>query len=281
MLGRIYASYPEVLVESFAGMTDEYGEKGAKGQMGGMLKQVLAFYIRCFGIPEMGFQIRGMYFEEMRREIKRKVRRVLDAGSGIGFYALYMGEIYPEAQVVGGDIDRRKLAWCRKVATKLERGNVEFEKWDLTKGRRAKEKFDLIVNIDVLEHIKNCEKVLGNFYRWLLPEGYLFLHVPQPNQRRIFRGSRQWKHKDHVREGIGREKLEEDLRKAGFEIVEMRNTHGFWGSLAWELNHMALGKSLILAGVSFPFLYLLAKLDLAGKNKWGLCTAVLARKRRR
>jgi hypothetical protein len=109
-------------------------------------------------------------------------------------------------------------------------------------------------------------------------QGCLYIHVPQPNQKRIFKSLQSWHHEDHVHEGIKKTILQNDLKKIGFQIVTSHETFGFFGKLAWELNHLILSKNFVLAGITFPFLYLIALLDKTTKNKHGLGIAILAQK---
>jgi 2-polyprenyl-3-methyl-5-hydroxy-6-metoxy-1,4-benzoquinol methylase len=139
--------------------------------------------------------------------------------------------------------------------------------------------YNLIVNIDVLEHIVDYKTVIKNFYRLLKIGGYIYIHTPQPNQKRIFKQFEKWHHEDHVREGFTPEELRIELKRLGFRIIEMKETFGFFGKLAWELNHFTLKKSFVLAGLFFPFFYCLAEIDLLFNNKGGLGTAILAKKR--
>ena len=164
------------------------------------------------------------------------------------------------------------------MAKELNLKNVEFNYLNITKINNKKNYYDLIVNIDVLEHIDNYELVIENFFNMLQKNGYLYIHVPQPNQKRIFSSLKKWHHEDHAREGITKNELENKLKKLGFKIVVSRETFGFFGKISWELNHIMLSKSFVIAGIIFPFLYLVAKIDLWVNNKNGLGVAVLAKK---
>ena len=41
----------------------------------------------------------------------------------------------------------------------------------------AKDRFDRIVSVEMFEHMRNWEALLGRVRRWLTPEGALFVHV--------------------------------------------------------------------------------------------------------
>ena len=185
--------------------------------------------------------------------------------------------MFEKAKIMGVDIDKKKLQTCKMLANELNIKNTAFAYFDVTK-KQMETSYDLIVNIDVLEHIDRYEAVLENFSNLLKRGGYLYIHVPQSNQERIFGSLKEWHHEDHAREGISRKILEDDLRKLGFKIIVSRETFGLFGKLSWELNHLALAKSFFIVGVIFPILYIIAKIDLWQNNKNGLGIALLAKK---
>jgi 2-polyprenyl-3-methyl-5-hydroxy-6-metoxy-1,4-benzoquinol methylase len=280
MFGTDFALYPEILLNSLKKTNESYATHYAIFQFSPILKFLFKIYIFLFGIPEIGFQLRALYFLKNLKGIKNfHPQKILDAGSGIGFYTFTLRKLYPQAQIVGVDVDEKKLEFCKKYTSQQNFRNIQFAKKDISKTGDFKNKYDLIVNIDVLEHIKDYKAVLENFYHWLEVDGYLYLHVPQVNQKRIFkRFFANWQHKEHECEGFHPKKLKEELEELGFRKVQYSNCFGFWGSLAWELNHITLSRSLFLAGLIFPPLYLLAKLDIFWPQEQGLTFLLVANK---
>lgn len=65
-------------------------------------------------------------------------------------YSFYLARIFPNAKIIAIDIDKEQIEKNRKNNTF---SNIEFIEGDLRK-LNFKEKFDLIICIDVLEHIK-------------------------------------------------------------------------------------------------------------------------------
>lgn len=279
MFGREFANHTDVLVQSLGEMNHEYEKKIVRQKKNSIIDQAKKMYIALFGIPEIGFQIRGLYFNHIVLPFMetKKANKILDAGSGIGAYTFALAKTFPNASVIGGEIDKKKLKSCLSMKKQLHQSNVTFIELDLTK-KNFKEKFDLIVIIDVLEHIENYKGVLKNLYSLLNKGGYLYVHVPQPNQKRIFTSLKKWHHEDHVHEGIKKTILQSDLKTIGFRVLKAKETFGFFGKLVWEINHLLLLKSFILAGLVFPILYPIALLDKMVNNKQGLGVAVLAQK---
>lgn len=279
MFGREYANHLDTLIQSFEQMNHQYREKIKSNNKNTFIEKLKKLYVLALGIPEIAFQIRSMYFEDILTTylLNKKLTKILDAGSGIGTYTFWLGKKFPKAKVIGGEIDKNKLESCRIIAKNISIKNVTFINFDITRKLKSAA-FDLIVCIDVLEHIHRYDLALKNFSHLLRNGGYLYIHVPQPNQKRIFSSLNKWHHEDHVREGISKNTLKNTLNKLGFKIIISKETLGFFGKLSWELNHLALSKSIFIASIIYPLLYVIAKMDLWFKNKNGLCLAILCQK---
>lgn len=279
MFGREYSQHLDLLMHSFGEMNHAYQLKVIADKHSSLINTIKSLYISLFGIPEIGFQLRSIYFQKILTLylFSRKPKRILDAGSGIGAYTFWLARTFPQAFVVGGDIDRHKLKSCRTLAKEFHLNNASFRYFDITK-TRERSVYDLIVTIDVLEHVPDYTNVLRNFYQLLQKDGILYIHVPQPHQKRIFPSLQKWHHEDHIREGIDKKILENKLKQMGFKVLISRLSFGFFGKLAWELNHIMLAKSFLLAGITFPFLYILAIFDQCWPNKNGLGIAILGQK---
>lgn len=279
MFGKEYRNHLDILTQSFGQMNKEYEAKVKKNNRGTpILIWIKKAYIRLFGIPEIGFQIRSLYFKKiLDRYVNKKLLYILDAGSGIGAYTIWLGKKFSDAHVFGGDSDKYKIQSTTALARELLLPNVTFYYLDITK-TQLKANYDLILCIDVLEHIHNYELVIKKFSKHLRLGGYLFIHVPQPNQKRIFSLFKKWSHEDHIHEGIGKSVLENILKKIGLKVIASKETFGFFGRFSWEINHFMLSKNFVLTGLTYPLLYFLAKIDLLLNNEKGLGVAILAKK---
>lgn len=274
MIGREIYQYPETLFEQFSEMVASRSKK--QRAVPNWTIPFMKAYVFLFGIPEIGLQLRWLYFQKFLKNIKNP-RTILDAGSGIGQYAFKLSKKFPQATIYGVDIDDTKLKLAKKIAKEKQIRNLVFQKSNI-ETPDLKIKFDFIISIDVLEHIKNYQKVLKNFSKSLRKNGYLYIHAPLINQKRIFKQLEKWGHKDHVREGFVLSALIKEIENNGFVIVKVEKTFGFLGKLAWELQMLFLRKSLVLAGIVYPLLYGIGFFDIFFQNKEGLCIAILARK---
>lgn len=280
MFGKEYINHLDILTQSFGQMNDQYQKKIKINQKSNtFIRTFKKLYILLFGIPEIGFQIRSIYFKKIITSYvtPSNPKNILDAGSGIGAYSIWLAKRFKNAKITGGEVDKDKIKSSELIRRQLNLKNLNFIYFDIKKPQ-GKHLYNLIICIDVLEHIERYDIVLKNFYDLLQSNGYVYIHVPQSNQKRIFSSFKTWHHLDHVHEGIAKNILENRLKKIGFRIISSQKTSGFFGKITWEINHLALSRSFVLAGIIFPFLYIFAMLDQFSKNKDGLGASVLAQK---
>jgi 2-polyprenyl-3-methyl-5-hydroxy-6-metoxy-1,4-benzoquinol methylase len=274
MFGSIYARHPEVLRQSLDAMNESYRRAGP----GALVLSLQRTYIRLLGVPEIGFRLRAQHFKRTMQHLSSSPKRVLDAGSGIGAYAVWLAKSYPLAKVTGCDIDETKTAFCNRLRDELHIGNLEFLRADVTRLDQFGDPFDLVVCIDVLEHVAEYQDVLRAFYKVLRPGAYLYVHTPQLDQQRLLKRFDKWCHEDHVREGFAPLALAQELERQGFVVQKATETFGFLGKLAWELNHLTLGWNFALAGAVFPLLRVIGFFDGTTGGERGLGLSILAQK---
>lgn len=131
-------------------------------------------YIRVFGVPINGLRIRARRILPL---IHPKYKNIMDAGCGPGVFTFEIARRLQESRVTGFDILDDLLENDRLIAGKLGLQNCFFEKQDIT-AMEVKEKYDLVISIDNLEHIENDLLALQKFYNTLIPGGELLIHVP-------------------------------------------------------------------------------------------------------
>jgi len=208
----------------------------------------------------------------VRREIKnwagksdpeyRKGRRfILDAGSGFGQYTYFLSGLSPLWFVDAVDVKDEQIADCSAFFSKIGRNNVLFEKADLTRFSKN-DRFDLILSVDVMEHISDDDAVFRNFYDSLTENGLLLVSTPSDQG-----GSDVHDHEEggsfideHVRDGYNILVIQEKLKHAGFARTEARFTYGTPGKTAWRLSMKYPILMLNISRLFFillPFYYLL------------------------
>jgi 2-polyprenyl-3-methyl-5-hydroxy-6-metoxy-1,4-benzoquinol methylase len=172
----------------------------------------------------------------LRKLAKKYVagKYILDAGCGTGHTTLeLLNEGY---DVTAIDISQELVDFTQRIIKENKyMGNVYA--LDLTNAKVLGEnKFDTIVCLDVLEHIRDDELVLRNLCYILKKGGHLIVSVPA---LRFLYGSRD-KKIGHYRR-YGRAELIEKLKTSGFDIVDLRYWN-FFGVLPFLFSEKVLHK---------------------------------------
>ncbi len=199
---------------------------------------------------------------EKSHQSKNKNRRyILDAGSGFGQYTYFLSSLSPFWFVDAVDVKDEQIADCNIFFNRIGRENVLFEKADLTQFSKP-DRFDLILSVDVMEHIGDDEAVFRNFYDSLTQEGMLLISTPSDQG-----GSDVHDHEEgesfideHVRDGYNIDEIQVKLKRAGFTKTEGRYTYGTPGKIAWRLSMkypILMLNSTRLFFILLPFWYLL------------------------
>ncbi|HTX88637.1 MAG TPA: class I SAM-dependent methyltransferase [Bacteroidales bacterium] len=162
---------------------------------------------------------------------------ILDAGSGFGQYSYFLSGFDPEWQILAVDVKAEQIADCTGFFHRIGKKNVAFELADLTCFANP-HAFDLILSVDVMEHIEEDVRVFRNFYESLRPGGMLLISTPSD-----LGGSDVHDHgaeasfiDEHVRDGYNAEEIREKLRQAGFGRIGVRYSYGKPGQSAWRLS---------------------------------------------
>ncbi len=215
---------------------------------------------------------------------------VLDAGAGYGQYSFFMSGLSSGWNIKAVDVKKEQIDDCNRFFKKIKRDNrVVFEMADLVEFIE-KEKYSLILSVDVMEHIQDDENVFGNFHKSLKPGGLLLISTPSDKG-----GSDVHHHhstsfiEEHVRDGYGVNEIKTKLEKAGFTKINTCYTYGKPGQLSWKLSMkypillLNLSKLFFILLpfyylLTFPFSLLLNTLDVKIKHKTGTGLVVKAYK---
>lgn len=256
------------------------------------IKITPAFRILFFKILDLMF-LRSWY---VRRELRRirtifkdKNINIYDAGTGYSQYVYFMLNNLKPCSIYAVDVKEDWIKDISKFYKKIKRNEVSFGVEDLT-AINHEQKFDLIISVDVMEHIVEDVKVFENFHRALKPGGILLINTPS-----IYGGSDVHDEHDesfvgeHARNGYSIEELETKLHPLGFKTQKSFYTYGFWGTLAWRLGikypilMVNISKLLLILlpvyfVITFPFTLLFMYIDFKGTNKTGTGLTFIAEK---
>jgi GT2 family glycosyltransferase/tetratricopeptide (TPR) repeat protein/2-polyprenyl-3-methyl-5-hydroxy-6-metoxy-1,4-benzoquinol methylase len=183
------------------------------------------------------------YFDHARPEVVSLVpasaRRVLDIGCGAGRLGAAI-KARQQAEVVGIEIDEPAAECARARLDRVLVGNIE-----LVETNFPERSFDAIVCADVLEHLREPERVLVRARRWLAPDGWLIASIPNVRHHTVIRALLQgnWTYepaglldRTHLRFFTRRE-IEKLFFRAGYGI------DGLWSVTAPGDRAAAAGQS--------------------------------------
>lgn len=99
--------------------------------------------------------------------------KVLDIGCGVGTMSLYLASL--GAEVTGIDISERAISLSKDAQKSLDIHTASFHHGDIT---AAKGFFDLVICLEVIEHIEDDGKMLEQIRAHLKKGGRLFISTP-------------------------------------------------------------------------------------------------------
>lgn len=217
-----------------------------KDVIGGVAKKAPVLRRIFYFILGMMF-LRTWHVKRALRELLLKQQgefEVFDAGSGFGQYSYYIAKKFPRAKIYAIDVKEDYIADCKEFFLKEDLRNVQFGTEDLTVPAHTN-RFDVILSVDVMEHIQEDELVFRNFYAALKQNGIVLINTPSnlggsdadDEASESFIG-------EHARNGYGADEITNKLRAAGFSSVSVRYTYGPYGNIAWRF------------GIKYPMLML-------------------------
>jgi 2-polyprenyl-3-methyl-5-hydroxy-6-metoxy-1,4-benzoquinol methylase len=154
--------------------------------------------------------------------------RVLEIGAGIGNITTWL---LPRDLYVASDINPHYLDYLRNLS--LGKPYLQIDRIDLEDESCFTpwlEKFDTVVCLNVLEHVRDPLRALRNMASVLRPGGRVVLYVPQ--------GQHLYSSLDEVlghRTRYSRDMLAEELKTTGFEIEHFEDFNHF-AIPGWFLN---------------------------------------------
>lgn len=115
------------------------------------------------------------YYHHVRREIEpllpRKAHRILEVGAGSGNTLNWLKTIYPNAETTGVELNSEIKDELQRNADVAIIGNID-------ECTPRLDTFDLILLLDVLEHVPDSAQTLRNVRERLRPGGRIIVSVP-------------------------------------------------------------------------------------------------------
>jgi len=215
--------------------------------------------------------------------------KILDAGMGFGQYTWWMSKKFRKATITAADIKAEQVKDCNDFFYQCNISDrVKAIEADLTQ-LSAADAYDIILCVDVMEHITEDTLVFKNFFSSLKKGGSLVISTPSDKGGSdVHDDSDESFIGEHVRDGYSVEDITKKLSDCGFADVVASYTYGRPGSIAWRLSMKLPVIMLSWSKVMFiflpfyylvvmPFCLLLNYLDLRMRHRQGtglLVTAV-------
>ena len=103
--------------------------------------------------------------------------RVLELGCGWGSLSLWLAERFPGARITAVSNSRTQKQFIDARAAERGLGNLEVLTCDVNRLELPAGEFDRVVSVEMFEHMRNHEQLLGRVARWMKPSATLFVHI--------------------------------------------------------------------------------------------------------
>lgn len=237
------------------------------------------------------FFLREWYVKRELRVLLKSgsVKRLWDAGSGFGQYSYYCARRRPDLPILAVDVKKEEIEECTRFFARRRLSGVTFAVEDLTEAQHVRA-FDLILSVDVMEHIEDDVAVFRNFAASLAPGGRVLINTPSSFGGSDVHGPEDASFiEEHARTGYEPSELRTKLADAGLVVEKQVLTYGRLGSTAWRLGIkypiqlVNISKLFFLLLpfyylITLPFTLTLMYLDYRGHNARGTGLLVIARK---
>ncbi|MFO1425992.1 MAG: class I SAM-dependent methyltransferase [Steroidobacteraceae bacterium] len=104
--------------------------------------------------------------------------RILELGCGWGSLSLWMAAKYPRARITAVSNSRTQKEFIDARAAERGLRNLEIVTCDVNRLEfPADSRFDRVVSVEMFEHMRNYETLLGRIAAWMAPGATLFVHI--------------------------------------------------------------------------------------------------------
>jgi len=112
---------------------------------------------------------------ETLRRLFPPARKLVDLGCGNGLFALFLARLYPQMEIIGADIDVRKIEAARAMAATAGLANLSFIQADVSSLDIPKADFYLCVDLFYLLPFEVQEKIARAVTAAMEPGGTFLL----------------------------------------------------------------------------------------------------------
>ncbi len=195
----------------------------------------------------------------VHRELKKwmentSAAKILDAGSGFGQYSFFLAKRNAQYHIDALDVKEEQIEDCNQFFKRCALDNAIFAFGDLTKPI-AEHKYDLVICVDVMEHILEDITVFKNFHQAMKPGALLLISTPSDQGGSdVHEDTGESFIGEHVRDGYPFNEMRDKLIEAGFNKFEILYSYGVPGQIAWKLS---MKYPMLLLNTSKLFFFLI------------------------
>lgn len=102
---------------------------------------------------------------------------ILELGCGWGSLTLWLAQNFPRSRITAVSNSRPQREFILARCGALGLANVEVITQDVNRLDLEPARFDRCVSIEMFEHMRNYDTLLGKIATWLRPQGKLFVHI--------------------------------------------------------------------------------------------------------
>jgi cyclopropane-fatty-acyl-phospholipid synthase len=128
------------------------------------------------GVTTLGEAEESMLALTAERACLADGQDILDLGCGWGSLALWAAESFPRSRVTAISNSHAQGSFIKAHAQRRGLANVSVSTAEVG-SFEPRHRFDRIVSIEMLEHVRNHKALFARTAQWLKPEGTLFVHV--------------------------------------------------------------------------------------------------------
>lgn len=186
---------------------------------------------------------------------------IYDAGAGFGQYSYWLSGLSAKWSITAIDVKDEQVADCNAFFQRIGRPQVKFEVGDVTKFTKP-DTFELVVCVDVMEHILEDEAALRCYSTSLKKGGMLIISTPSDQGGSDVHEQGEGSFiEEHVRDGYNIDDIRAKCLRNGFSKVDARYSYGAPGKISWKLSMkwpLLMLQASKLFFIVLPFYYVIA-----------------------
>lgn len=142
--------------------------------LGSAFKYSCGSWVNAKNLDESEVEMLESYIQKGKFEDGQSV---LDLGCGWGSFTLYAAEKFPNSNFVAISNSSSQKEFILKKASEKNLNNIKVITENIAHFEQEKDKYDRIISIEMLEHVKNYKALFEKVYSWLKKDGLFFVHI--------------------------------------------------------------------------------------------------------